>query len=75
MKTWEKPAKNCHATQPRFTVSFVEVKMAGLGRADVIKLSPTELSRKLKEVGLPKSLTDVLEGKGRRQCVFLGSFI
>ena len=45
---------------------FVKVEMAGFGRADVIHLSPTELSRKLKDVGLPKTLTDVLEGKGRR---------
>ena len=49
---------------------FVKVEMAGLGRADVIHLSPTELSRKLKEVGLPKTLTDVLEGKGRRWYAF-----
>ena len=50
---------------------FVKVKMAGnLGRLEVGHLSLTELSRKLKEVGLPNTLTDVLEGKGRMRCRF-----
>jgi len=40
--------------------------MAGLGRTDVIHLSAIELSRKLSEVGLPKTLTDALEGKDRK---------
>lgn len=37
--------------------------MAGLGRIDVIHLSAIELSQKLNEVGLSKSLTDALEAK------------
>lgn len=40
----------------------MKVKMAGLCREDVIHLSSTDLSRKLREVGLPSSLTDVLQG-------------
>ena len=40
----------------------MKVKIAGLCREDVIHLSLPDLSRKLREVGLPSSLTDVLQG-------------
>jgi len=40
----------------------MKVKMAGLSWEDVIHLSSTDLARKLREVGLPSSLTDVLQG-------------
>ena len=38
----------------------------GLGRTDVIHLSAIDLSQILNEAGLSKTLTDALEGKGRR---------
>ena len=40
----------------------MKVKIAGLCREDVIQLSLPDLLRKLRVVGLPSSLTDVLQG-------------
>ena len=45
----------------RDRVSFHRV-MAGLLREDLMTLSPSELGKKLQEVGLPKTLTQCLEG-------------
>ena len=40
----------------------MDVNMAGLRREELMILSPSDLANKLQEVGLPKTLTQCLEG-------------
>lgn len=71
MNRKEMPAKNF---QPRFREDGKEEwrsKMAGLTREDLIDLSAKDLAIKLREVGLPISLTEALHGKCCIYCIFV----